>query len=142
MIFNPTLVKSISDLIFLTKSDAGTVWLYQVSTDKESLSEDMMLNKLIANPKLLDDSTDNYTILRFTGKERLGTFLKLMPVRKFVLLGVQPSAAGIHFPLQPYQPVVHNGIAFLSVDAPEKMPEMSPQQKTLLAQVLKSFKEI
>ena len=120
----------------------GTVWLYQVNEGKESVAEDMMLNKLIGNPRLLDDSAANYSILRFTGKERLGVLMKIMQIKKFVLLGVQPSSAGIHFPLQPYQQVVHNGIAFLSIDAPEKMPDMSPQQKTLLAQVLKSFKEL
>jgi hypothetical protein len=140
--FNPSMLRDVSELQLLRHGKSGNLWVFQASESGYAVAEDMMLNKLIANPKLLNDQPDRYDILRFTGKERLHFVRKQMEVRKVLLLGVPAVAFGIHIQCPLYQIVEHAGIHILLMDAPEKMPGLAPNVKGQLASVLKTFHEL
>jgi len=140
--FNPSMLRDVSDLQLLRHGKSGNLWVFQASVNGSEVAEDMMLNKLIANPKLLNDVPDRFDILRFTGKERLHFVRKQMEVKKVLLLGVPAAAFGIHIQCPLYQIVEHAGLHILLVDAPEKMPGLTPHLKGQLVSVLKTFHEL
>jgi hypothetical protein len=140
--FNPSMLKDVSELQLLRHGKCGNLWVFQASENGYAVAEDMILNKLIANPKLLNDQPDRYDILHFTGKERLHFVRKHMDVKKVLLLGVSAAAFGIHIQCPLYQIVEHAGLQILLMDAPEKMPGLASNVKGQLASVLKTFHEL
>lgn len=140
--FNPSMLRDVSELQLLQNGKSGILWVFQASEKGYATAEDMILNKLIANPKLLNNQPDRFAILRFTGKERLHFVRKQIEVKKVLLLGVPAAAFGIHIQCPLYQVVEHAGMYFLMMDAPEKMPGLAPSVKGQLASVLKTFHEL
>jgi hypothetical protein len=136
---NPSPYRTCEDLNWLSYSETGNLWIYQPIAGKESVAEDMMLNKLIANPKVINGNSADYAILKFQGYERLGAISKMIPVSKIILLGIEPARLGIHLPIKPYEIFRHLDKTFLLMDSPDKMPELPPVQKAKIVGLLQTI---
>jgi hypothetical protein len=137
--FNPSPYRNKDDLEWLSYSDSGNLWIYQTVSGKEAAAEDMMLNKLIANPKVLNRSAGNFSILKYQGYERLGAISKMLPVNKILILGIPPRQLGIHLPIKPYEIFKHSDKAFLWMDSPDKMPDLTPALKGKIVTLLQTL---
>lgn len=102
----------------------------------------MMMEKLIKNPRVLNASLDDISILQYTGKERFHFLKKSLPLKKIVLLGVDDQAFGIHLQLPPYEIVQHLDYYFLKIHAPEELSSIPGPQKMILAQKLLELKAL
>lgn len=99
----------------------------------------MMLNKLIANPKVLNGNVGDFAILKYQGYERLGPISKMLPANKIVLLGINPVHVGIQLPVKPYEIFSHLDKSYLWMDSPDKMPELLPAQKGKIVMLLQTI---
>jgi len=137
--FNPGRTKNPEELHWLSTSDADTLWVFTCPEAAAAVAEDMLISKLIKNPKLLNDDPAHYNILSLQAGVRLSTLMKIRTFRKVVLFGVHPPMFGIHFPLPLYAIVPHNGMFFLCLDAPDSMLQLPPAAKTSIASALKEL---
>lgn len=137
MYFNPSILKNESELQWMRKGDGISLWVFQCPDEQMSAAEDMMIEKLIRNPKVLNENPDSFHLLRFTGKERLSFIRKQIKLEKVVLLGIPPAEFGIHIKWPQYNILSHAGIDFLQLDAPHLMPSLPSAQKGSIAHSLK-----
>ncbi|MCO5233822.1 MAG: hypothetical protein LC105_12805 [Chitinophagales bacterium] len=134
--FYPSSIKNIEELTWLNKSDTTFLWIYRENLDKKEEVEQMMINKLIENPRVLNSNIDSIAILKFTGKERFHFLAKHLTLKKIVLLGIQAQEIGIQIQIPEYEIVQHLDFSFLKIDSPEQLSTLNNQKKILLAQKL------
>ncbi|MCO5230379.1 MAG: hypothetical protein M9958_04390 [Chitinophagales bacterium] len=134
--FYPSLIKNVEELTWLNKSDTSFLWIYRENIEKREEAEQMMINKLIENPRVLNSNIQVISILKFTERERFHFLAKNFNLKKIVLLGIEPQEIGIQFPLPEYVIVHHLHYSFLRIDAPENLSSLNSQRKVLLAQKL------
>ncbi len=140
--FNPSYLKNIKELTWLSYSNTRFLWIYEEKSGLEQEIESMLINKLIENPKILDTSTEHISILKFSGKERFHFLKKNFPLEKIVLFGVNPELFGIHIQFPEYEIIRHLDYYFLKLGAPETLADLNRQHKILLASKLKELADI
>lgn len=137
--FYPSSLKNIEELIWLNKSDTNFLWVYKENEEQKAAAESMMIEKLIQNPRVLNLSLQDISILKYTGPERYHFIKKNFPVRKVVLFGIAPQDFGIQLQLPEYMIVQHLDYYFLKIDSPEELPNLPGNKKVLLAQSLQQL---
>ena len=137
--FFPSSLKNIEELTWLNEADTDCVWIYPENPQQKEAAEDMLIQKLILNPRVLNSDLKNIAILQYTGRERFHFLKKNTSFRKFALFGVEPKQMGIHLSLPKYQLVRFMGYEFLLLDKPELLKNLPKEKKILLAQVLREF---
>lgn len=140
--FYPSFLKSVEELIWLNKTNTEFLWIYEENESKREEAESMMIEKLIQNPRVLDSSLDKISILKYTGQERFHFLIKNFPIKKIVILGIDPKKLGIQIQLKPYEIIQHLNYYFLQVDAPEKLADLSRDLKIALALKLAELSKI
>ena len=140
--FYPSFLKSVEELIWLNKTNTEFLWIYEENESKREEAESMMIEKLIQNPRVLDSSLDKISILKYTGQERFHFLIKNFPIKKIVILGIDPKKLGIQIQLKPYEIIQHLNYYFLQVDAPEKLADLPRDLKIALAQKLAELSKI
>ncbi|HUH75549.1 MAG TPA: hypothetical protein VLZ75_14235 [Chitinophagales bacterium] len=140
--FYPSFIKNVEELIWLNKTDTEFLWIYQENEAQREEAEDMMIEKLIKNPRVLNSNLDKVSILKYTGQERFHFLIKNFPIKKVVVLGIEPKNIGIQLQLKPYEIVQHLNYYFLKIDAPEKLANLPKELKIALAQKLAQLSEI
>lgn len=140
--FYPSSLKNIEELLWLHKSDTNFLWIYQENPAKKEEAENMMVEKLIQNPRVLNSSLDDISILKYTGKERFHFLKKNFSLKKIVLLGINDKEFGVHLQLPPYEIVKHLDYYFLRIHSPEELATIPGTQKVALAQKLNELKAI
>ena len=78
--FYPSFIKNVEELTWLNKTNTEFLWIYQESESKSEEAESMMIEKLIKNPKVLNLSLDEISILKYTGQERFHYLIKNDPI--------------------------------------------------------------
>lgn len=140
--FYPSFIKNVEELIWLNKTNTEFLWIYEENEAEREQAETMMVEKLIKNPKVLDLSLDKISILKYTGQERFHFLIKNFPIKKIVILGIDPKKIGIQLQLKPYEIIQHLNYYFLQVDAPEKLADLPRDLKIALAQKLTQLSQI
>lgn len=140
--FYPSFIKNVEELTWLNKTNTEFLWIYQESESKSEEAESMMIEKLIKNPKVLNLSLDEISILKYTGQERFHYLIKNFPIKKIVILGIDPKKIGIQLQLKPYEIIQHLNYYFLKVDAPENLADLPRDLKIALAQKLTQLSQI
>ena len=140
--FYPSFLKSVEELIWLNKTNTEFLWIYEENESKREEAESMMIEKLIQNPRVLDSSLDKISILKYTSQERFHFLIKNFPIKKIVILGIDPKKLGIQIQLKPYEIIQHLNYYFLQVDAPEKLADLPRDLKIALAQKLAELSKI
>jgi len=140
--FNPSVLKNADDLQWLSKSSSGNLWIYAPAAGQEAEAEDMLISKLITNPRVFNSTPDQYAILKYTGTERFHFVRRHHQAKKIVLFGVNPSSFGIHIKMPEYAIVPHLGYYFLWVDAAEKMPGLPAETKGKIVGLLKKLESL
>lgn len=140
--FYPSSLKNIEELSWLHKSDTNFLWIYQENPEKKSESENMMIEKLIQNSRVLNASMDEISILKYTGLEKFHFLKKNLSLKKIVLLGIDEKDLGIHLNLPAYEIVQHLDFYFLKIHAPELLSTIPGAQKVALAQKLVELKSL
>lgn len=140
--FYPSFLKSAEELIWLNKTNTEFLWIYEENESKREEAESMMIEKLIQNSRVLDSSLDKISILKYTGQERFHFLIKNFPIKKIVILGIDPKKLGIQIQLKPYEIIQHLNYYFLQVDAPEKLADLPRDLKIALAQKLTQLSKI
>ncbi len=140
--FYPSSLKNIEELLWLNKSDTNFLWIYKENEAQKVVAENMMIEKLIQNPRVLSSSLNEISILKFTGQERFHFIKKNFPVKKVVLFGIPPQDFGIQIQLQEYNIIPHLGYYFLKIDSPEELPNLPSNKKVLLAQSLQQLSSL
>lgn len=140
--FNPSSLKKIEELTWLNKSNTNFLWVYKEDPNQKDLIEEMMIDKLILNPRVLHATLEDVSILKFTGKERFHFLKKHFPLNKIVFLGVQPEDFGIQINFPKFQILKHLDFYFLKLDAPEKLGSLDKKHKLLLVDVLNGISQL
>lgn len=140
--FNPSSLKNIEELTWLNKSNTNFLWVYKEDLNQKDLIEEMMTDKLILNPKVLQASLDDISILKYTGNERFHFLRKHFTLKKIVLLGIDPEEFGIHIEFPEFHILQHLDYYFLRLGAPEKLGDLDRKHKLLLVQVLGKMAEL
>jgi hypothetical protein len=126
----------------MNKTNTEFLWIYEENESKGEEAESMMIKKLILNPRVLNSNLDKISILKYTGQERFHFLIKNFPIKKIVILGIEPKKLGIQLQLKPYEIIQHLDYYFLQVDAPEKLADLPRDLKIALAQKLTQLSEI
>ena len=140
--FYPSFIKNVEELTWLNKSKTEFLWIYEENESKKEDAESMMIEKLIQNPRVLNSNLEEISILKYTGQERFHYLLKNFPLKKIVILGIDPKKIGIQIQLKPYEIIQHLDYYFLQIDAPEKLTDLPKELKIALAQKLTQLSEI
>lgn len=140
--FNPSLQSSPEDIRWLSRGNNGFLWVVQAGEAELEAARDMIFEKLIRNPKLMNSEPAQHAIVHFSGRERLHFIRRFVPVEKVVLAGVQPESVGVHMKLPKNKIVPHANVFYLLLDAPHLMPGLPAADKTEIAVALRTLQQL
>lgn len=141
--FNPSMVKSIDELHWLHKNNAEILWIFKLknTTDDFSFTNDMLIEKLLKNPKVLGMDISEVSVLHANQSIRWGVLKKMMNVKHVVLFGISPAELGIQHHFTKYQNRTIGSTTFLWADAPDELPGLAAEWKGKLVKELQVLKQ-
>lgn len=140
--FAPSSIKNIEELTWLNKSNTNFLWVYQENIDQKDFIEDMLIDKLIQNPRVVNATLNDVSVLKYTGRERFHFLKKHFPIQKVVLFGIEPQDFGIHMNFPKYQIIPHLDYHFLKLDDVKDLSTLGRDSKIALAQSLQQLKAV
>ena len=141
--FNPSMVKSADELHWLLNNNSEILWIFKLKTSTEdfSFTKDMLIEKLLKNPKVLGMDENTVSVLHANQPLRWGVLKKLVPAKHLVLFGISPSEMGFQHHFNKYQSRIIGTTTVLWADAPDELPGISPDMKGKLVKELQKIKD-
>lgn len=140
--FNPSMVKSVDELDWLIKNSNDILWVFKLKNPSEDFSsvKDMLIEKLLKNPKVLGMDETSISVLHVNQSLRWGVLKKMIPAKHLILFGISPSELGIQHQIKKYESRLIGETTVLWADAPDELLSLPADTKGKLVKELQLIK--
>lgn len=139
--FQASGLKSSEELPWLIKNNTEVIWIFKNALDEstDESAQEMLIEKLLKNSRVLNKATDEISLLKFDGSFRWNFVQQQQSFKKVLFFGVKPSEMGIHYQMDTYQIRIAGEYSFLWVEAPDVLTTLPSDRKSLLVKLLQTF---